>query len=98
VPVLDDRLARTAFVAGDAFSYGDIPVGIMALRYRDLVPDRPMLGDIKRWYPAIAARPGFQQHVRATPRTQSRGAPTKGRITCGGGCHPIFRNRECRSR
>jgi glutathione S-transferase len=67
VRMLDDQLARTAFVAGDAFSYGDIPVGIMARRYRDLVPDRPTFGNFERWYAAIASRPGFQQHVQAIP-------------------------------
>ena len=33
VKILDAQLAKTAFVAGDAFSYGDIPVGVMAHRY-----------------------------------------------------------------
>ena len=67
--MLDDQLARTAFVAGYAFSYCEIPVGIMARRYRDLVPDRPTFSNFERWYAAIAARPGFQQHVEAIPLT-----------------------------
>ena len=36
--------------------HGDIPVGVMAYRYRDLVPDRPALPNLERWYAAIAAR------------------------------------------
>ena len=36
--ILDAQLGKTRFVAGDAFSYGDIPVGVMARRYRDLSP------------------------------------------------------------
>ncbi len=32
--MVDEQLAKTAYLAGDAFSYGDIPVGIMAYRYR----------------------------------------------------------------
>lgn len=65
--ILDDQLAKTQFLAGDAFSYGDIPVGIMVWRYRELAPERPAFKNLDRWYAAIAARPGFQQHVRAIP-------------------------------
>jgi glutathione S-transferase len=63
--ILDDQLAQTRFLAGDAFSYGDIPVGIMVWRYRELVPERPALKNLDRWYAAIAERPGFRQHVAA---------------------------------
>ena len=61
--MLDAQLAKTEFVAGDAFSYGDIPVGIMARRYRDLVPERPAFPNFERWYGRIAARPAFKEHV-----------------------------------
>ena len=67
VKILDAQLAKTAFVAGDAFSYGDIPVGVMARRYRDLVPDRPAFANFERWFAAIAARPAFREHVAAIP-------------------------------
>jgi glutathione S-transferase len=67
VQMLDARLGKTAFVAGDSFSYGDIPVGIMARRYRDLVPERPAFKNFERWYAAIAARPAFQEHVIGIP-------------------------------
>jgi len=32
--MLEERLGKAKFVAGDSFSYGDIPVGIMCYRYR----------------------------------------------------------------
>ncbi len=32
--MLEAQLAKTAYVAGPAFSYGDIPVGVMVYRYR----------------------------------------------------------------
>jgi glutathione S-transferase len=67
--ILDAQLAKTKFVAGDAFSYGDIPVGIMVWRYRELAPERPKFENVERWYAAIAARPGFKQHVAAIPLT-----------------------------
>jgi glutathione S-transferase len=67
VKILDAQLAKTAFVAGEAFSYGDIPVGVMARRYRDLVPERPSFPNFERWFAAIATRPAFQEHVAAIP-------------------------------
>ncbi len=36
--MLDAQLGRTAYVAGDRFSMGDIPVGVMAYRFRAAVP------------------------------------------------------------
>ena len=63
--VLDGALAKTAFVAGDNFSYGDIPAAVMANRYRQLVHERPPLRNFERWYAAIAARPAFRVQVAA---------------------------------
>jgi glutathione S-transferase len=63
--ILDGALAKTAFVAGDNFSYGDIPAAVMANRYRQLVPERPPLRNFERWYAAIAARPAFRVQVAA---------------------------------
>jgi glutathione S-transferase len=65
--MLDDQLSKTQFLAGDAFSYGDIPVGIMVWRFRELAPERQGFKNLDRWYAAVAARPGFQQHVKAIP-------------------------------
>jgi glutathione S-transferase len=65
--ILDEQLGKSRFLAGDAFSYGDIPMGIMVWRYRELAPERPAFKNLDRWYEAIAARPGFQQHVKAIP-------------------------------
>ena len=65
--ILDAQLAKTAFVAGDAFSYGDIPVGIIAYRFRQLVPDRPPLKNLERWYAAISSRQPFKDQVGSVP-------------------------------
>src|ERR1700733_3173574 len=67
--MMDEQLAKTAYLAGDAFSYGDIPVGIIAYRYRQLVPDRPPFANFERWYAAISARQAFKDHVGAVPLT-----------------------------
>ena len=58
--ILDAQLAKSAFVAGDTLSMGDIPVALMAYRFRRLVPERP------------AARPSraLVRRHRAAPRVQ----------------------------
>jgi glutathione S-transferase len=67
ITILDGQFAKTAYVAGDAFSYGDIPVAVMANRYRQLVPERPPLPNFERWYAAISARQAFKDQVAAVP-------------------------------
>ena len=65
--MLDAQLAKTAYVAGPNFSYGDIPVGVMCYRFRQLVPNRPSMPNLDRWYAAISARKAFQDHVGSVP-------------------------------
>jgi len=65
--MLDARLGKTPFVAGDAFTYGDIPVGVMIYRYTKLVPERPRLANLERWYAAISDRKPFRDQVLAVP-------------------------------
>jgi glutathione S-transferase len=65
--ILDAQLAKTQFVTGPAFSYGDIPVGVMCYRYRQLVPGRPATPHLDRWYAAISSRKPFQDHVGSIP-------------------------------
>src|SRR6266849_4993235 len=65
--MFDAALAKGPYAAGAAFSMGDIPVGIMAYRFRQLVPDRPALPNFERWYKDIAARPAFIEHVSSIP-------------------------------
>jgi glutathione S-transferase len=65
--ILDAQLAKTPFVAGDTLSMGDIPVALMAYRFRRLVPERPPLDHLERWFAAIEQRPAFKEHVLAIP-------------------------------
>lgn len=65
--IFDAALAKQPYAGGSVFSMGDIPLGIMAYRFRQLVPERPKLEYFERWYAAIADRPAFQQHVSAIP-------------------------------
>ncbi len=65
--IMDAQLAKTAFMAGPSFSYGDIPVGVMCYRYMQLVPNRPATPNLDRWYAAIAKRKAFHDHVGSIP-------------------------------
>jgi glutathione S-transferase len=65
--ILDAQLARTAFVAGERFSMGDIPVGLIAYRYCKLVPERSGLDNFERWYRGLEQRPAFAQQILPVP-------------------------------
>ncbi|MDO9439941.1 MAG: glutathione S-transferase family protein [Beijerinckiaceae bacterium] len=65
--ILDRELGKTEYVAGPAFSYGDIPAGVMAYRYMQLVPQRPSTPNLDRWYAAISSRKAFHDHVGSIP-------------------------------
>jgi glutathione S-transferase len=65
--ILDAQLGKTQYVAGPSFSYGDIPVGVMCYRYRQLVPGRPSTPHLDRWYDAISKRKAFQDQVGSVP-------------------------------
>jgi glutathione S-transferase len=67
--MMNDQLGKTQFLAGDAFSYGDIPVGIMAYRFVQLVRERPAMPNLDRWYAAISSRPAFKEQVGSVPLT-----------------------------
>jgi glutathione S-transferase len=67
--ILDANLSRNAYVAGDAFSMGDIPVGVFTYRFRQLVPERPSLPNLERWYASLERRTAFRDHVAAVPLT-----------------------------
>ena len=65
--ILNGQLAKTRYVAGDAFSYGEIPLGIVAFRFVTLVPGRPPMTGLDRWYGELLQRPAFREHVTDIP-------------------------------
>jgi glutathione S-transferase len=67
--ILDAELSRRAYLAGESFSMGDIPLGVFIYRFRQLVPERPKLPNLERWYAALEQRKPFQQHVGSIPLT-----------------------------
>lgn len=61
--IAEAQLARSAFLAGEAFTLADIQLGHVLFRYFDIPiarPDRPAL---RRYYDALATRPAFREHV-----------------------------------
>jgi glutathione S-transferase len=56
-------LGRKAFVAGKAFSYGDIPLGVNYWRYKNLEIERPPLPNLDRWFEALQQRPAYREWV-----------------------------------
>jgi len=65
--MMDGQLGTTKFMAGDEFSYGDIPVGIMIYRYMQLIPERPATANLDRWYAAISSRAAFKEQIAVVP-------------------------------
>ncbi len=61
----DAHLALNAYMAGKAFSMGDIPMGVTAFRWFNLPIERPALGNLDAWYKRICERPAFRQHCMA---------------------------------
>ena len=64
--MVDAQLAKTAYIAGDTFSMGDISVGAMAYRFRRLMPDEKF-DHLERWFAGIERRPAFKEHIAAVP-------------------------------
>ena len=67
--IMDAQLAKTQWLAGDEFSYGDIPIGPIVHRYMHLVKpaERPNLKNVERWYAAALTRPGYKKNVADIP-------------------------------
>lgn len=56
----DAVLAHQAYLGGDQFSFGDIPMALIAHRWFSMpIENRPALPHLKHWYDGIVARPGF---------------------------------------
>jgi glutathione S-transferase len=63
--MLDEHLRRQPYVAGDAFTMGDIPVGATAHRWLEIPGiERPPLEAVRAWRTRLAGRAGFAMHVQ----------------------------------
>jgi glutathione S-transferase len=63
--IVDAALAGKAYIAGAAFSMGDIPLGVAAFRWYNLPLERPAHPNLHAWYQRICERPGFREHCMA---------------------------------
>lgn len=61
--MLDGHLAGNAYVTGDAFTMGDIPLGCAAHRFLNMDFERPSLPALEAWYDRLKARKGYRDHV-----------------------------------
>ncbi len=61
--LLDRHLSGQAFVAGNSFTIGDIPIGIATYRWFALDLLRPVLPNLERWHRTLQERPAFLEHV-----------------------------------
>lgn len=62
--LLDGHLARNPYVAGDAFTMGDIPAGCATYRWFAFEGiERPELPHLRRWYEGLTERDGYRTHV-----------------------------------
>jgi glutathione S-transferase len=62
--ILDAHLATQPYVAGTAFTMGDIPVGAVAHRWLEIPGiERPAFPAVREWRARLAGRPGFSTHV-----------------------------------
>jgi len=58
--IMEDQLGETRYIAGDAFTYGDIALGLRMHRWRVFGLECPPLPNIERWYGELTRRPAFQ--------------------------------------
>ncbi len=62
--IVDAQLAKTAWLASDDFTMGDIPAGIYAYRWYAFEGiERKTLPNVERWYAALQERPAFRELV-----------------------------------
>ena len=61
--ILDSHLERNAYVAGDAPTMGDVPVGCIAYRWLAMDIERPELPNLAAWYARLRERPAFREHA-----------------------------------
>lgn len=55
--ILDQHLARRAFMAGDSFTMADIPIACDVHRWRGLPLERPARPHLERWYLSLLDKP-----------------------------------------
>lgn len=58
--IMEEALTRQPFLSGEAFGIADIPMGAYAYTWFKLGFAHEDVPNIRRWFDAVSARPGFQ--------------------------------------
>jgi glutathione S-transferase len=61
--MVENHLDRRSYIAGEAFTFADICLGIFVHRWHVFPIERPSLPRLKTWYDRVAERPGFKTHI-----------------------------------
>lgn len=61
--ILDDALAASPWLSGNAIGMGDIPLGTYAHTWFALPIERPERPHVRAWYNRLLARPAYARHV-----------------------------------
>jgi glutathione S-transferase len=61
--IVDAHLSSRPFLAGDAFTMGDIPLGCGIWRWMALPIERPRLRGVQRWFDSLSERPAYRKNV-----------------------------------
>jgi glutathione S-transferase len=61
--ILDGTLSKHKYVAGDEFTFGDIPLASAAQRWFNLPIKRPAFAAVESWYGRVKERPGFKKWI-----------------------------------
>ena len=60
---LDAHLANHVYIAGDAFTVGDIPMGCAIWRWMSLPIERPEYPALGRWFDTLGSREPYRKVV-----------------------------------
>jgi glutathione S-transferase len=61
--IVEQALAASPWLSGDAFGVGDIPMGVYAHSFFTLDIPRPALPHVEGWYARLRERPGYVEQV-----------------------------------
>jgi glutathione S-transferase len=61
--VAESALSKNSYVAGKAFTMGDIPLGCEVQRWMRVPIERPRFPNVEAWFERLRSRPAFVKHV-----------------------------------
>lgn len=61
--IVDNQLAKSPYLAGNALGLGDIPLGVWAYRWFNLPVERPQFDNLDSWYKRLCERPPYKKHI-----------------------------------